>query len=97
MSLFASRGRKALIALVAAGTLAGTVSITTSEANAWGGGWGWGHGYGYGAAAVAGGLALGAIAAGAAASPYYGGCYITHQRYIDGWGYEHFRRVRVCD
>jgi hypothetical protein len=37
----------------------------------WRGGWGWRRGWGWGPAAVVGGLAAGAIVAGAAA-PYYG-------------------------
>ena len=57
------------------------------------------------AAGVIGGLAAGAIIGSAAASGpyyygpgpvYYGGCYWTHQRFWDGWGWR-VQRVRVCD
>ena len=67
------------------------------------------HGGGI-AAGVIGGLAAGAILGAAAANgPYYApgyygpgpvyyrgpGCYWTHRRFWDGWGW-HVRRVRVC-
>jgi hypothetical protein len=58
---------------------------------------------------VIGGLAAGAIIAGAAGAygPYYGpaygypayaygpGCYIRRERFWDGWGWR-WHRVRVC-
>jgi hypothetical protein len=61
------------------------------------------------AAGIIGGLAAGAIIGSAVAhgpyygpgyyygpAPvYYGGCYWTHQRFWDGWGWR-VRRVRVC-
>ena len=60
------------------------------------------------AAGIIGGLAAGAIIGSAAAQgpyygpgyyapapAYYGGCYWTHQRFWDGWGWR-VRRVRVC-
>jgi hypothetical protein len=64
------------------------------------------------AAGVIGGLAVGAIIGSQAQRNYYGGpayyepaprvyeeedCRIIHRRYIDPYGYEHVRRVRVCD
>lgn len=62
------------------------------------------------AAGIIGGLALGALAAGAARSEPryyetypayggygYGGCYWTNQRVYDGWGYARWRRVQVCN
>lgn len=53
-------------------TLAGTLSVMSTEASAgWRRGWGWRGGGGAVAAGVVGGLALGAIAANAY-RPYYG-------------------------
>lgn len=58
------------------------------------------------AAGVIGGLALGALAAGAAnrggyyesyPAYGYGDCYVTRQRVYDGWGYPRWRRVQVCN
>jgi hypothetical protein len=65
------------------------------------------------AAGVVGGLAVGAIIGSQVARPnYYNGpayyeappprvyeedCHIIHRRYVDQYGYEHVRRVRVCD
>ncbi len=44
-----------------------------------------------------GGLAIGALAAGAAAGPY-GECYVTHQPVYDAYGdFMGYRPVRVCD
>ena len=64
------------------------------------------RGYGGGgvAAGVIGGLALGALAAGAysQAAPSYGvygggyGCHIERQQVFDGYGYT-WQRVRVCN
>ena len=81
------------------------VALTPTEASAQ-----WrhrGHGWGGGgiAAGVVGGLALGALASGAAGGygPYhgaydygYGGCYLTNQRVWDGYGWR-IQRVRVCE
>ena len=47
------------------------------------------------AAGVIGGLALGALAAGAA-RPAYGDCYIERRRFVDEWGRTFIRRERVC-
>ncbi|GJD49937.1 hypothetical protein OPKNFCMD_2673 [Methylobacterium crusticola] len=57
------------------------------------------HGYrawnpGYAAAAVAGGLALGAIAAAAAYAPT---CYVARRPVVDAYGNTYLRRVRVCE
>lgn len=65
------------------------------------------------AAGVVGGLAVGAIIGSQVNRPAYGGpayyeappqrvyeyedCRIIHRHYIDRYGYEHVRRVRVCD
>ena len=56
------------------------------------------RGYGgLGAAGLIGGLALGAIAAGAAQQQYYGGdCYIQRRRVWDGYGWV-IQRYRVCE
>jgi hypothetical protein len=57
------------------------------------------------AAGIVGGLAIGALAAGAARPAYAGpvyddygpGCYVTHRRvWVDGWGWT-VRRVTLCD
>jgi hypothetical protein len=65
------------------------------------------------AAGIVGGLAVGAIIGSQANRNYYNGpayyeaaparvyeegdCRIVHRHYIGGDGYEHVRRVRVCD
>jgi hypothetical protein len=65
------------------------------------------------AAGVVGGLAVGAIIGSQMNRPAYGGpayyeaapsrayeyeeCRIIHRRYVDQYGYEHTRRVRVCN
>jgi hypothetical protein len=64
------------------------------------------------AAGVVGGLAVGAIIGSQMNRPAYGGpayydappervyeeeCGVVHRRYVDRYGYEHVRRVRVCD
>ena len=65
------------------------------------------------AAGVVGGLAVGAIIGSQMNRPAYGGpayyeapprrvyeeedCRIIHRHYVDRYGYEHVRRVRVCD
>ena len=124
-------------AVIAAGSL--TVSTTPAEAGASTGTWKYGtpyrggyrgayrggggyayrggpryYGRGYNrggavAAGVAGGLALGALGA-AAAAPYYGSypaygvapayggdCYWTEQQAYDAWGRIVVQRVQVCD
>ena len=65
------------------------------------------------AAGVVGGLAVGASIGSQLNRPAYGGpayyepppqrvyeeedCRIVHRHYVDQYGYEHVRRVRVCD
>ena len=65
------------------------------------------------AAGVVGGLAVGAIIGSQAARPnYYGGpayyepapvyeerayCHTERRVFVDSYGYEHYRRVRVCN
>jgi hypothetical protein len=56
------------------------------------------------AAGVVGGLALGALAAGAArpaygyGAPVYGGdCYVVNRQYVDAWGRPFIRRESVCE
>jgi hypothetical protein len=88
--------KKTLMALAAAGTLALTAVAAPQPAEARGGGV---------ALGVLGGLAAGAIIAGAASQPgyYYGGptyyaqpaCYWQRQRVWDGYGWR-IRRVQVC-
>ncbi|MDR7035603.1 hypothetical protein J2X36_000338 [Methylobacterium sp. BE186] len=56
---------------------------------------GYGPGWGYGAAALAGGLALGAIAVGAAGAAE--SCYVERRRMEDEEGNVYVRRVRVCE
>ena len=96
--------RKVVIALVAAATLASAVTILPGEAEARRRG-------AAVAAGVIGGLAAGALIAGAAgAGPYYApppayyapgpvyygpSCRIVRERYWDGYGWRH-RRVEVC-
>ena len=96
---------KTLTAIGAAGVLAVATLAVPQPAQAHY------HGGGI-AAGVIGGLAAGALIGAAAANgPYYApgyyygpapvyyggaGCYWTHQRFWDGWGWR-VRRVRVCD
>lgn len=62
------------------------------------GGYGHHHGWGYGAAALAGGMALGAIAASAASSSAEAGdCYFERRKALDEDGNVYVRRVRVCE
>ena len=88
--------RKTAAAALAVATLGAGIAATSTPAAAWG----YRPYWGYGAAGFAGGLALGAIAAGAAAPTYYGygGCYMTRQPVTDYYGnFRGYRRVRVCD
>lgn len=103
------------------------VAATPATAGGWGwrGGWGgWRGGWGYhhhhggywgggaAAAGLLGGLAVGAIAAGAAQQPYYGyggygygygypgyqPCYWANQPVLDDWGQVvAYQRVQVCN
>jgi hypothetical protein len=109
-----TRFRKILTGGLAALTLGMTIAATATPADAWvrryGGGWGyrgggWGYrggGWGYGpgpwVAGAAGGLALGALAAGAYNGygyGYGGGC-VANQPVTDAWGnFVGYRRIRV--
>ncbi len=94
-----TRTRKILTASLAALTLAGAVSATATPAAAWCNGWTCysdGPRGGAIAAGVIGGLALGAIAAGAASQPTYATC-IQRQRVYNSYGdFIGYRRVRVA-
>ncbi len=91
--------KKSLMTLAAAAAIAVAAVAVPSEAQARRGWWGPG--------AVIGGLAAGALVAGAAGAygPYgysggpayaYGpGCYIRRERVWDGWAWR-WHRVRVC-
>lgn len=119
-----SRAKKVLVAGLCAATLGGGfVSMTTpAEAQYRGYSRGYHPGYAYRnnrrsnrgaavAAGVVGGLALGALAAGAArpayaapiapgyAVPAYGGadCYTVRRRFVDDWGRTFVRREQVCE
>ena len=99
---------KSMLGVLAATTLALAVATPASAQyyRGYGGGGGW-HGGGGGwnagpavAAGVLGGLALGAVAAGAARGPYYGGgeCWIERRPVYDEYGdYLGRRRMRVCN
>ena len=98
--------RKAIAGSLAVLTLAtGIVALSSASASAqWRGGWGPGPGAGF-AAGVVGGLAAGALAAGAygpyyyaqPAYPYpYAGCYFAPQRVWNGYRWV-IRRVEVCN
>jgi hypothetical protein len=107
---------KSALGAMAAMTLALAVATPASAQyyRGYGGGWhggyggGWHGGYGGGgwgagpavAAGVLGGLALGAVAAGAARGPYYGGgeCWIERRPVYDEYGdFLGRRRMRVCN
>jgi len=96
-----TRTRKIITASVAAVSLVGAVTATATPAAAWCNGWTCysdGPSGGAIAAGVIGGLALGAIAAGAAnaAQPAYRTCLVRQARY-DDWGrFRGYRRVRVA-
>lgn len=102
MTMFSTRGRKALAILAACATL-----IVAGEASAkpifipkpFPHGPHFPHfphgpHFGWGAAALAGTLAAGAIVAGEALAE---DCVVTHRVYIDEDGTEVVRRVRLCD
>ena len=76
-------GGGAIAAGVIGGLAAGAI-IGSAAGYPYYGGYGPGYyGYGPGYAAYGGG-------------PYYGGCYVTRQRFWDGWNWR-VRRVRVCN
>ncbi|WP_245421979.1 hypothetical protein [Alsobacter soli] len=104
----ASMLRKSLVGLTAAVALGGAAVASASPASAdgWGrhyhgyhGYYGYRHGWGGGAVAagLAGGLALGALAA-AAAQPTYvaGDCYVVRERVLTDYGWRRIRRT-VCE
>lgn len=74
MTMFSSLSKKALAAGLALATIGGTMAASTGSAEAyWRGHGGW-HGRGWGVGAgVLGGLAAGALIAGAARPAYYPG------------------------
>lgn len=96
---------------IATAVIAGTVAVSTTGASAWNGRRGyWGPSGGAVAAGVIGGVALGALAAGAY-RPYYRpapayvdpdpvyyrpACHWEGRRVWDGWGWR-LQRVRVCE
>jgi hypothetical protein len=94
---------KILTSTVAALTLGAAVLATSAPAEA---GWRYrrgyyGYGYGYGGGALAagliGGLALGAIAASAAAAqPVPVSCYWVKRQFVSPRGYLVTRREQVC-
>lgn len=99
MSRISSVLRKVGIGALAALTVAGSIAVSTGDAEArWRGHRHHHHGVGLG---IAAGI-IGGIAAGALAAPYYGGyygygrCWTEHQEVIDRWGRVHLRPVRVC-
>jgi hypothetical protein len=88
--------RKPIAGALAAAALVGTLAVSTTSAEAR-----WRRGPGI-AAGVIGGLALGALAAGAArpyyyGGPYYYGCHLERQPVYDAWGrFRGWQRIRVC-
>jgi hypothetical protein len=91
--------RKPIVGALAAASLVGALAASTTSAEAR-----WRRGPGI-AAGVIGGLALGALAAGAARPYYYGpgpayygyGCHIERQPVYDAWGrFRGWQRIRVC-
>lgn len=93
--------RKTIAGGLAAVAMAGTLAVSTTSAEAR-----WRRGPGV-AAGIVGGLALGALAAGAYSNRgYYGGpyaayggygCYTERQPVYDQWGrFRGYQAVRVC-
>ena len=107
----ASTIKTAFVGALALATVSGTMAISTTPAAAWHRGYA--HGaypvapYAYKrhrsgrnaavAAGVVGGLALGALAAGAARPAYADDCYVVRRRFVDDWGRVYFRRETVCE
>ncbi len=94
----AIRTRRALAIVVSATVLAGAVTASTG-ASAKPIFWPpihHHHHWGFGPGALFGGLALGALAAGATEAEY-GDCGIARRVVVDEYGNEYVRRVRVCD
>lgn len=104
-SLFANRGRKIVLAAVSAATIgAGLGAPTAANAFPLIPCWKLGTckpypGYGYGAAALAGGFALGALAASAASanSGSVGACWYERRKAVDDFGNLYIRKIRVCE
>jgi hypothetical protein len=105
MSVFKTNGRKLMAGLLAISTLGAAMTLNTGAAEAYwrGGGWrgGWGPGIGLG---VVGGLAAGALVAGAARPYYYdgpgyyeGGCRLVRRPVTLDDGSYRMARVRVCN
>jgi hypothetical protein len=107
-----TKGKKLLVAGLCAATLAGGMVSMSAPAEAWHRGYSHGYAPGYAyrpyrrsgrnaaiAAGVVGGLALGAIAAGAA-RPVYAApvreCYQVRRDYIDAWGRRFSQYETVC-
>ena len=99
---------KVAMAAVAALTIAGSSVATTSSADArpgfrgsYGGHHGGyhhgfrGRGFGVGAG-IATGLALGGLGYYAYNGYGYGGCYLERRLFVDQWGRQFVRPVRVC-
>lgn len=96
----ARRTSIALIAAVALGGAGLTAATPASAAPGYGHHHRHGHfhrhGYAYGGAGLIGGLALGALAAGAIATQP--ACYVAREPVTDAWGnVVRFRTVRVCE
>jgi hypothetical protein len=106
--------KKALVGALAVATVAGTMAISATPAAAWHRGYAHGYyaaPYAYRhrhhsgrnaaiAAGVVGGLALGALAAGAARPAYAvpaEECYLVRRRFVDPWGRVFYRSETVCD
>jgi hypothetical protein len=100
MSRISSVLRKAGIGALAALTVAGSIAVSTSGAEAR---WRGHHHHGGIGAGIAAGI-IGGVAAGALAAPYYGyggyygygRCWTERQEVMDRWGRVYIRPVRVC-
>lgn len=94
MTIIASKARKAAAALLAAAVMASAFA-PAAEARS-------GRTAAYIAGGVAGGLLLGAIAAGSARAyesdaVYARDCWLEKRKRYDAYGYPYFVKVRVCD
>ncbi|HET9904300.1 MAG TPA: hypothetical protein VFQ27_11435 [Xanthobacteraceae bacterium] len=104
MSRISSRLRRLGIGALAALTVAGSIAVSTADAQAHWRGRHFHHHHGGVGVGVAAGL-LGGLVAGAAlaGAPYYGGyyaygrCWTERHEVIDPWGRVFIRPVRVCD
>ena len=103
----ASKGKKLLVAGLCAATLGGSLVPMSTSAEAAYRRYGHHPGYTYRrhhsgrnaaiAAGVVGGLALGALATGAARAAPVGQCYEVRRRFVDDWGRTFVRRETVCE